>query len=122
MTARSNKRWRPVGLGYMGPRCILSLDFHLILMNPKAVSANRRRNLLLCAQNLMRSRQRAWATPLSNETKAAKGILQYDFWDVTVTMKTDGKASAGNQDPWPAQLSDDCHCPNCNHCFHYWLL
>ena len=87
MTSRSNKRWRPVGLGYMG---LQDVFFKLRLPFDSDESQKLSQQI---AEEIYYSALKTSCElskelgphPSFNETKAAKGILQYDFWDVSVT-------------------------------------
>ena len=84
MTERSNKRWRPIGLGYMGLQDVffkLALPFD----SEEAQALSRRIAEEIYYAALTTSCELAkehGAHPSFPETKAAKGILQFDFWDV----------------------------------------
>ena len=86
MTERSNKRWRPIGLGYMGLQDVffkLALPFD----SEEAQTLSRRIAEEIYYAALTTSCELAkehGAHPSFPETKAAKGILQFDFWDVTL--------------------------------------
>lgn len=86
MTERSNKRWRPIGLGYMG---LQDAFFKLALPfdSEEAQTLSRRIAEEIYYAALTTSCELAkehGAHPSFPETKAAKGILQFDFWDVTL--------------------------------------
>ena len=86
MTERSNKRWRPIGLGYMGLQDVffkLALPFD----SEEAQNLSRRIAEEIYYAALTTSCELAkehGAHPSFPETKAAKGILQFDFWDVSL--------------------------------------
>ena len=86
MTERSNKRWRPIGLGYMGLQDVffkLAIPFD----SEEAQTLSRRIAEEIYYAAIKTSCELAkehGAHPSFPETKAAKGILQFDFWDVSL--------------------------------------
>jgi ribonucleoside-diphosphate reductase alpha chain len=86
MTERSNKRWRPIGLGYMG---LQDVFFKLKMPFDGAQAQTLCRHI---AEDIYYAALKAscelaekhGAHPSFPETKAAKGILQFDYWDVPV--------------------------------------
>ena len=87
MTERSNKRWRPIGLGCMGLQDVF-FKLKLPFDSPEARLMSRRISEEVYFSAMKTSNELAkefGAHPSFNETKAAKGILQFDFWDVEIT-------------------------------------
>lgn len=86
MTERSNKRWRPIGLGYMGLQDVffkLALPFDS--EESQALSRRIAEEIYYAALKAScELAQTHGAHPSFSETKAAKGILQFDFWDIPV--------------------------------------
>ncbi len=86
-TARSNKRWRPVGLGCMGLQDVffkLSLPFDS--QEAREISRKIQEEVYYNALKTSCELSKEFgAHPSFNETKAAKGILQFDFWDVEIS-------------------------------------
>ena len=86
MTERSNKRWRPIGLGYMG---LQDVFFKLKIPFDGAQAQTLCRHIAedvyyAALQASCELAKEHGAHPSFPETKAAKGILQFDYWDVTV--------------------------------------
>ena len=101
MTARSNKRWRPVGLGYMG---LQDVFFKLRLPfdsdeSQNCLSKSQKKIYYSALKTSCDLAKELGPHPSFNETKAAKGILQYDFWDVTVTDEDRWESLAGKSRP-----------------------
>jgi ribonucleoside-diphosphate reductase alpha chain len=86
--ARSNPRWRPVGLGVMGLQDVffkLRLDFD----SPEARGLSTRiaeEIYLTALESSAELATSAGAHPAFAETRAAKGDLQPDLWGVTPTQ------------------------------------
>ncbi|MFI6096324.1 ribonucleoside-diphosphate reductase subunit alpha [Lentzea sp. NPDC051213] len=86
--ARSNPRWRPVGLGVMGLQDVffkLRLDFD----SPQARELSTRiaeEIYLTALESSAELASSAGAHPAYAETRAAKGDLQPDLWGVTPTQ------------------------------------
>lgn len=86
--ARSNPRWRPVGLGLMGLQDVffaLGLPFD----SPEAVELSTRisEEIYLTALEVSCELAREHGPhPAYAETRAAQGVLQPDHWDVPVTQ------------------------------------
>lgn len=86
--ARSNPRWRPVGLGLMGLQDVffaLGLPFD----SPAAVELSTRisEEIYLTALEVSCELAREHGPhPAYAETRAAQGVLQPDHWDVPVTQ------------------------------------
>jgi ribonucleoside-diphosphate reductase alpha chain len=83
--ASSNSRWRPVGLGVMGLQDALfqlrlPFDSAESRMLSKRVQEDIYYNALLASCELA---EQNGAHPNFNETRAAKGELQYDLWGIT---------------------------------------
>lgn len=84
-TKRSNKKWRPVGLGIMGLQDVFfmkgwSFDSPLA----RTLSAKIQEEIYFAALSASCELAKAHgAHPAFAETKAAQGILQFDLWDVT---------------------------------------
>jgi ribonucleoside-diphosphate reductase alpha chain len=87
MTARSNKRWRPIGLGYMGLQDVFfKLKLPFDCDKAKQLSQEIAEEIYYAAlQTSCELAKELGPHPSFNETKAAKGILQFDFWDVQVS-------------------------------------
>jgi ribonucleoside-diphosphate reductase alpha chain len=86
--ARSNSRWRPVGLGVMGLQ-----DVFFVLGLPfdderaKALSAQIAEEIYLTALETSADlAATAGAHPAFTDTRAARGALQPDLWNVTPTQ------------------------------------
>lgn len=87
MTARSNKRWRPIGLGYMGLQDVFfKLRLPFDSDEAQKLSQQIAEEIYYAALQASCELAKELGPHASfNETKAAKGILQYDFWDVSVS-------------------------------------
>ena len=86
MTEVSNKRWRPIGLGYMGLQDVF-FKMHLPFDSEQAKILSRHIAEEIYYAALKTSCDLAkeyGAHPSFPETKAAKGILQFDFWEIPV--------------------------------------
>jgi ribonucleoside-diphosphate reductase alpha chain len=87
-SAASNPRWRPVGLGVMGLQDVLfALRLPFDSAEAEELSTRIAEEVYLSA--LERSSQLAadhGAHPAYQETRAARGDLQPDLWDVTPTQ------------------------------------
>lgn len=84
-TQRSNLRWRPVGLGLMGLQDVF-FQLGLPFDSPDAQELSRRISAEIYYHALSASAelaQRYGAHPAFNETRAARGELQFDAWQVT---------------------------------------
>lgn len=87
-SARSNPRWRPVGLGLMGLQDVffaLGLPFD----SPEALGLSTRisEEVYLTALEVSCALAREHGPhPAYDETRAARGVLQPDHWDVPVTQ------------------------------------
>lgn len=86
MTARSNKRWRPIGLGYMGLQDVFfKLNLPFDSEEAQALSRQIAEDIYYAALKASCALAKEHgAHPSFPETKAAKGILQFDFWDVSL--------------------------------------
>ena len=86
MTERSNKRWRPIGLGYMGLQDVFfKLAIPFDSEEAQDISRKIAEDIYYAAlKTSCELAQEHGAHPSFPETKAAKGILQFDFWDVTL--------------------------------------
>lgn len=83
--ARSNPKWRPVGLGLMGLQDVL-FALKLPFDSPEALELSTRiqEEIYLTALEVSSElAEQFGAHPAFDETRAAKGALQPDFWDVT---------------------------------------
>ncbi len=86
--ARSNPRWRPVGLGLMGLQDVL-FALRLPFDSPEALELSTRiqEEIYLTALEVSAElAERHGAHPAFDQTRAAQGRLQPDFWDVTPTQ------------------------------------
>jgi ribonucleoside-diphosphate reductase alpha chain len=85
----SNSRWRPVGLGVMGLQDVLfkmELDFDS--KEALQLSARIQEEIYLNALSTSCDLAEEWgAHPAYEETRAAKGDLQFDLWGVIPTQK-----------------------------------
>lgn len=87
-SARSNPRWRPVGLGLMGLQDVffaLGLPFD----SPEALELSTRisEEVYLTALEVSCALAREHGPhPAYGQTRAARGVLQPDHWDVPVTQ------------------------------------
>jgi ribonucleoside-diphosphate reductase alpha chain len=83
-TAKSNKRWRPVGLGLMGLQDVF-FQLRLPFDSPDALTLSTKiqeeiyYNALSASCDLA---ERLEAHPAFSETRAASGKLQFDLWGV----------------------------------------
>lgn len=87
-SAASNPRWRPVGLGVMGLQDVL-FALRLPFDSPEAKELSTRIAEEVYLSALERSSQLAadhGAHPAYGQTRAARGDLQPDLWDVTPTQ------------------------------------
>ncbi|HEX7306223.1 ribonucleoside-diphosphate reductase subunit alpha [Lentzea sp.] len=86
--ARSNPRWRPVGLGVMGLQDVF-FKLRLPFDSPKARELSTRiaeEIYLTALESSAELASSAGAHPAFAETRAAKGDLQPDLWGVTPTQ------------------------------------
>jgi ribonucleoside-diphosphate reductase alpha chain len=86
--ARSNPRWRPVGLGVMGLQDVF-FALRLPFDSPEAVELSTRlaEEIYLTALETSASLAEVDGPhPSYAETRAADGVLQPDLWDVTPTQ------------------------------------
>ena len=87
-SARSNPRWRPVGLGLMGLQDVL-FALGLPFDSPEALELSTRisEEVYLTALEVSCALAREHGPhPAYDETRAARGVLQPDHWDVPVTQ------------------------------------
>lgn len=87
-SAASNPRWRPVGLGVMGLQDVM-FALRLPYDSPEAQELSTRIAEEVYLSALERSTQLAaehGAHPAYEQTRAARGDLQPDLWDVTPTQ------------------------------------
>jgi len=81
----SNKKWRPVGIGVMGLQTLL-FKMKLSFDEPEARELSRKIQEEIYYNALYASAEIAekeGAHPNFQDTYAAKGILQFDFWNIT---------------------------------------
>lgn len=86
-TQRSNQRWRPVGLGIMGLQDVFFLkNLPFDSEEARALSARIQEEVYFAALSASCELAKAHGRhPAFAETKAAKGILQFDLWGVEPT-------------------------------------
>lgn len=85
---RSNPRWRPVGLGYMGLQDVL-FTLRLPFDSPEALALSTRIAEEVQLSALERSAELAethGAHPAFGQTRAARGVLHLDHYDVEPTQ------------------------------------
>jgi ribonucleoside-diphosphate reductase alpha chain len=83
-TAKSNKRWRPVGLGLMGLQDVF-FQLRLPFDSPEALNLSTKIQEEIYFNALSAScdlAERLGAHPAFGETRAARGELQFDLWGV----------------------------------------
>lgn len=87
-SARSNPRWRPVGLGLMGLQDVFfSLGLTFDSAEALELSTRIQEEVYLTALEVSADlAERHGAHPSYAETRAARGQLQPDFWEVTPTQ------------------------------------
>ena len=83
MTQRSNTKWRPVGLGYMGMQDVFfKLKLPFDSEEAQAISKRIAEEIFFAAYSTSNELARTLGQhPNFHETKAAKGILHVDHWD-----------------------------------------
>lgn len=83
MTQRSNSKWRPVGLGYMGLQDVFfKLKLPFDSEEAQAISRRIAEEIFFAAYSTSNELARTLGQhPNFHETKAAKGILHVDHWD-----------------------------------------
>lgn len=83
MTQRSNSKWRPVGLGYMGMQDVFfKLKLPFDSEEAQAISKRIAEEIFFAAYSTSNELARTLGQhPNFHETKAAKGILHVDHWD-----------------------------------------
>ena len=83
MTQRSNTKWRPVGLGYMGlTRCILQTQVPFDSAEAQAISKRIAEEIFFAAYSTSNELAKELGQhPNFHETRAAKGVLHVDHWD-----------------------------------------
>jgi ribonucleoside-diphosphate reductase alpha chain len=84
ITKVSNKKWRPIGLGYMGLQdTFFKLGLPFDSPEAQALSSRIAEEIYYSALTTSCNLAKEFgAHPGFKESKAAKGILQPDFWDV----------------------------------------
>lgn len=83
-SAASNTRWRPVGLGLMGLQDVF-FELRLPFDDPRARALSTRIQEEIYFHALSTSCELAEANgphPAFEETRASRGVLQFDLWDV----------------------------------------
>ena len=83
MTQRSNTKWRPVGLGYMGLQDVFfKLKLPFDSAEAQAISKRIAEEIFFAAYSTSNELARELGQhPNFHETKAAKGVLHVDHWD-----------------------------------------
>jgi len=83
MTQRSNSKWRPVGLGYMGLQDVFfKLKLPFDSEEAQAISKRIAEEIFFAAYSTSNELARTLGQhPNFHETKAAKGVLHVDHWD-----------------------------------------
>lgn len=86
--AASNPRWRPVGLGLMGLQDVFfALGLPFDSAEARELSTRISEEIYLTALEVScELAERHGPHPSYDETRAAAGVLQQDFWDVTGTQ------------------------------------
>ncbi len=84
-TSLSNNRWRPVGLGIMGLQDVF-FQMHIAFDSDEARSLSKKISeeiyyFALCASSDLAESE--GSHPAFDETRASRGELQFDAWDVT---------------------------------------
>ncbi len=89
MTENSNKKWRPIGLGYMGLQDVFfQLQLPFDSEQAKTLSRHIAEEIYYAAVKTSCELAKEYGPhPSFPETKAAKGILQFDFWDISLREK-----------------------------------
>ncbi len=87
MTQRSNTKWRPVGLGYMGLQDVFfKLKMPFDSPEAQAISQRIAEEIFYAAYSTSNELARTLGKhPNFHETKAAKGTLHVDHWNVNLT-------------------------------------
>ena len=87
MTQRSNTKWRPVGLGYMGLQDVFfKLKLPFDSAEAQAISKRIAEEIFFAAYSTSNQLAREFGQhPNFHETKAAKGVLHVDHWDTELT-------------------------------------
>ena len=83
MTQRSNTKWRPVGLGYMGLQDVFfKLKIPFDSAEAQGISKRIAEEIFFAAYSTSNELARTLGQhPNFHETKAAKGVLHVDHWD-----------------------------------------
>ncbi|MEC7985728.1 MAG: ribonucleoside-diphosphate reductase subunit alpha [Myxococcota bacterium] len=86
ITEKSNKKWRPIGLGYMGLQDVFfKLKLPFDSEEAKALGRKIAEEIYYSAVKTSCELAKEYgAHPNFSETKAAKGILQFDHWAVNL--------------------------------------
>ena len=87
MTQRSNTKWRPVGLGYMGLQDVFfKLKLPFDSEEAQAISKRIAEEIFFSAYSTSNELARTLGQhPNFHETKAAKGVLHVDHWDTQLS-------------------------------------
>ena len=84
MTQRSNTKWRPVGLGYMGLQDVffkLKLPFDSAEVFKRSQNVSLKKSSLQPTVHQTKLVKELGQHPNFHETRAAKGVLHVDHWD-----------------------------------------
>ena len=83
MTQRSNTKWRPVGLGYMGLQDVFfKLKLPFDSAEAQAISKRIAEEIFFAAYSTSNELAKELGQhPNFHETRAAKGVLHVDHWD-----------------------------------------
>ena len=83
MTQRSNTKWRPVGLGYMGLQDVFfKLKLPFASAEAQAISKRIAEEIFFAAYSTSNELAKELGQhPNFHETRAAKGVLHVDHWD-----------------------------------------
>ena len=87
MTQRSNSKWRPIGLGYMGLQDVF-FKLKMPFDSPEAQDISKRiaEEIFFSAYTTSNELARTLGQHVNfHETKAAKGILHVDHWNMPLT-------------------------------------
>ena len=87
MTQRSNSKWRPVGLGYMGLQDVFfKLKLPFDSEEAQAISKRIAEEIFFAAYSTSNELARTLGQhPNFHETKAANGVLHVDHWDTELS-------------------------------------
>jgi ribonucleoside-diphosphate reductase alpha chain len=108
-TKLSNQRWRPIGLGVMGLQDVF-FQMRVAFDAPEARALSKRIAEAIYFHALAASAELSVEKgrhPAFAETRAARGELQFDAWNVTPGVMPDDAAGAGRWEALRARIKTD---------------